>query len=141
MFQLRIRLPPKTGFGIRVPVLAGLVLVLVPVMLRIFRPPTQLFMFVLLLQHAVPTAINMSVRGSPWIVTNPLVKQGWAKRRAPAASNLACRRLHQSVHSCGAKQDGALMMQASRSLRLGLSACSCASRWEGGPLDSSRPMA
>ena len=35
---------------------------LVPVMLRVFTPPTQLFMFVLLLQHAVPTAINMSVR-------------------------------------------------------------------------------
>jgi hypothetical protein len=46
-----------------VPALAGLLLVLVPFMLRVFRPPTQLFMFVLLLQHAVPTAINMSVRG------------------------------------------------------------------------------
>ena len=41
---------------------AGLVLVVVAIMLGVFRPPTQLFVFVLLLNYAMPTAVNMSVR-------------------------------------------------------------------------------
>ena len=43
-------------------VLAGLLVVLLPIMLGLFQPPTQLFVFVLLLNYAMPTAINMSVR-------------------------------------------------------------------------------
>ena len=45
--------------------LAGLLLVLIPIMLGVVRPPTQLFVFVLLLNYAMPTAINMSVRAPP----------------------------------------------------------------------------
>ena len=41
---------------------AGLVLVAAAILLGVFRPPTQLFVFVLLLNYAMPTAVNMSVR-------------------------------------------------------------------------------
>ena len=38
---------------------AGTVVVLGAIMIELIKPPSQLFVFVLLLQHAVPTAINM----------------------------------------------------------------------------------
>ncbi len=41
---------------------AGLVLVVAAIIFGVFRPPTQLFVFVLLLNYAMPTAVNMSVR-------------------------------------------------------------------------------
>ena len=31
------------------------------IMLGVFQPPTQLFVFILLLNYAMPTAVNMSV--------------------------------------------------------------------------------
>ncbi len=37
-------------------------LVVAAILLGVFRPPTQLFVFVLLLNYAMPTAVNMSVR-------------------------------------------------------------------------------
>lgn len=38
---------------------AGMLIVLAAIWVEIIQPPSQLFVFVLLLQHAAPTAINM----------------------------------------------------------------------------------
>ena len=68
---------------------------LVPFMLGIFRPPTQLFMFVLLLQHAVPTAINMSVR----TMGRVQVIQGWFPEIMQASTDFALQKHHRHLVS------------------------------------------
>ena len=59
--SVRVLVSPPFNFRL-ILMLAGLLLVLFAILLGVFRPPTQLFVFVLLLNYAMPTAVNMSVR-------------------------------------------------------------------------------